>query len=154
MDSETRLEKITDYIIANHNRKTHQKEFTGMFAVSGVKNLIKYYDLFQKKKLEGKHNLKIATIFSYVANEEDADANGFIPEEVSVVEEAPALYGMNVHSREKLDEYIVDYNTMFGTKFSTKDSQSFYNYYNDISKKVKERKVDILLVVNMFFNRF
>jgi len=154
MDSETRLEKITDYIIANHNRKTHQKEFTGMFAVSGVKNLIKYYDLFQKKKLEGKHNLKIATIFSYVANEEDADANGFIPEEVSVVEEAPALYGMNVHSREKLDEYIVDYNTMFGTKFSTKDSQSFYNYYNDISKKVKERKVDILLVVNMFLTGF
>jgi type I restriction enzyme R subunit len=154
MDSETRLEKITDYIIANHNRKTHQKEFTGMFAVSGVKNLIKYYDLFQKKKLEGKHNLKIATIFSYVANEEDADANGFIPEEVSVVEEAPALYGMNVHSREKLDEYIVNYNTMFGTKFSTKDSQSFYNYYNDISKKVKERKVDILLVVNMFLTGF
>ena len=154
MDSEARLEKITDYIIANHNRKTHQKEFTGMFAVSGVKNLIKYYDLFQKKKLEGKHNLKIATIFSYVANEEDADANGFIPEEVSVVEESPALYGMNVHSREKLDEYIVDYNTMFGTKFSTKDSQSFYNYYNDISKKVKERKVDILLVVNMFLTGF
>lgn len=154
MDSETRLEKITDYIIANHNRKTHQKEFTGMFAVSGVKNLIKYYDLFQKKKLEGKHNLKIATIFSYVANEEDADANGFIPEEVSVVEEAPALYGMHVHSREKLDEYIVDYNAMFGTKFSTKDSQSFYNYYNDISKKVKERKVDILLVVNMFLTGF
>lgn len=154
MDSETRLEKITDYIIANHNRKTHQKEFTGMFAVSGVKNLIKYYDLFQKKKLEGKHNLKIATIFSYVANEEDADANGFIPEEVSVVEESPALYGMNVHSREKLDEYIVDYNAMFGTKFSTKDSQSFYNYYNDISKKVKERKVDILLIVNMFLTGF
>ena len=154
MDSEARLEKITDYIIANHNRKTHQKEFTGMFAVSGVKNLIKYYDLFQKKKLEGKHNLKIATIFSYVANEEDADANGFIPEEVSVVEEAPALYGMNAHSRDKLDQFIGDYNTMFGTKFSTKDSQSFYNYYNDISKKVKERKVDILLVVNMFLTGF
>ncbi len=154
MDSEARLEKITDYIIANHNRKTHQKEFTGMFAVSGVQNLIKYYDLFQKKKEEGKHSLKIATIFSYVANEDDADANGFIPEEVSVVEETPALYGMNAHSRDKLDQYIVDYNTMFGTKFSTKDSQSFYNYYNDISKKVKERKIDVLLVVNMFLTGF
>ena len=154
MDSEARLEKITDYIIANHNRKTHQKEFTGMFAVSGVKNLIKYYDLFQKKKEEGKHNLKIATIFSFVTNEEDADANGFIPEEVSVVEEAPALYGMNAHSRDKLDQFIGDYNTMFGTKFSTKDSQSFYNYYNDISKKVKERKIDVLLVVNMFLTGF
>ena len=154
MDSEARLEKITDYIIANHNRKTHQKEFTGMFAVSGVKNLIKYYDLFQKKKEEGKHNLKIATIFSYVANEDDADANGFIPEEVSVVEEAPVLYGMNAHSRDKLDQFIGDYNRMFGTKFSTKDSQSFYNYYNDISKKVKERKIDVLLVVNMFLTGF
>ncbi len=154
MDSEARLEKITDYIIANHNRKTHQKKFTGMFAVSGVQNLIKYYDLFQKKKEEGKHSLKIATIFSYVANEDDADANGFIPEEVSVVEETPALYGMNAHSRDKLDQYIVDYNTMFGTKFSTKDSQSFYNYYNDISKKVKERKIDVLLVVNMFLTGF
>jgi type I restriction enzyme R subunit len=154
MDSEARLEKITDYIIANHKRKTHQNEFTGMFAVSGVKNLIKYYDLFQKKKEEGKHNLKIATIFSYVANEDDADANGFIPEELSVVEEPKALYGMNAHSRDKLDQFIGDYNTMFGAKFSTKDSQSFYNYYNDISKKVKERKIDILLVVNMFLTGF
>jgi type I restriction enzyme R subunit len=154
MESEKRLEKITDYIIANHNRKTHQREFTGMFTVSGVKTLIKYYDLFQKKKKEGKHNLKIATIFSYVANEDDADANGFITEELSVINEPKALYGLNVHSRDKLEEYIGDYNKMFGTKFTTKDSQSFYNYYNDISKKVKERKVDILLVVNMFLTGF
>jgi len=154
MESPKRLEKIADYIIANHNRKTHNREFTGMFCVSGVKTLIKYYDILKRKKEEGKHNLKIATIFSYVANEDDADANGFIPEEVSVVEESPALYGMNVHSRDKLDEYIVDYNIMFGSNFSTKDSQSFYNYYNDISKKVKERKIDILLVVNMFLTGF
>ena len=154
MESPKRLEKITDYIIANHKRKTHSKEFTGMFCVSSVKTLIKYYDLFQKKKEEGKHNLKIATIFSFVANEEDADANGFIPEEVSVVEESPALYGMNKHSRDSLDEYIGNYNAMFNTNFSTKDSQSFYNYYNDISKKVKERKIDILLVVNMFLTGF
>lgn len=154
MDSEVRLEKITDYIIANHGRKTHGKEFTGMFAVSGIQNLIKYYDLFKRKKEEGKHNLKIATIFSYVANEEDADANGFIPEELSVVGEPKVLYGMQEHSRDKLDEYIADYNSMFGTKFSTKDSQSFYNYYNDVSKKVKERKIDILLVVNMFLTGF
>lgn len=154
MESEVRLNKISDYIIAHHSRKTHNKEFTGLFAVSSVKTLIKYYDILQKKKADGKHNLKIATIFSYVANEEDADANGFIPEELSVVEEPRALYGMNQHSREKLDEYIEDYNKMFGSNFSTKDSQSFYNYYNDISKKVKERKIDILLVVNMFLTGF
>lgn len=154
MESPVRLEKIADYILANHNRKTHSKEFTALFCVSGIETLIKYYDIFQKKKEEGKHNLKIATIFSYAANEEDADANGFIPEELSVVEEPRALYGLQAHSREKLDEYIEHYNKMFETKFSTKDSESFYNYYNDISKKVKERKIDILLVVNMYLTGF
>lgn len=154
MESPLRLEKITDYIIANHNRKTHNKEFTGMFCVNSVETLIKYFDIFQKKKEAGEHNLRIATIFSYAANEEDADANGFIPEEVSVVEETKALYGLNAHSRDKLEEFIGHYNVMFGTKFSTKDSETFYNYYNDISKKVKERQIDILLVVNMFLTGF
>ena len=154
MESPLRLEKITDYIINNHSRKTHNKEFTGMFCVSSVDTLIKYFDLFQKKKENGEHNLRIATIFSYAANEDDADANGFIPEEVSVVEEPKALYGLNTHSRDKLEEFIGHYNTMFDTKFSTKDSETFYNYYNDISKKVKERQIDVLLVVNMFLTGF
>lgn len=154
MESPKRLEKVVDYIIANHNRKTHSKEFTGMFCVSSTDMLVDYYDIFYRKKQAGEHNLKIATIFSYVANEEDADANGYIPEEVSVVEEAPALYGLNMHKRDKLESYIGHYNEMFGSNFSTKDSQSFYNYYNDISKKVKDRKIDILLVVNMFLTGF
>lgn len=154
MESPLRLEKITDYIINNHSRKTHNKEFTGMFCVSSVDTLIKYFDLFQKKKEKGEHNLRIATIFSYASNEDDADANGFIPEEVSVVEEPRALYGLNTHSRDKLEEFIGHYNTMFDTKFSTKDSETFYNYYNDISKKVKDRQIDILLVVNMFLTGF
>ncbi len=154
MESPLRLEKIAGYILANHSRKTHSKEFTAMFCVSSIETLIKYYDIFQKKKDEGKHNLKIATIFSYAANENDADANGFIPEELSVVEEPRALYGLHAHSREKLDEYIGHYNKMFETSFSTKDSESFYNYYNDISRKVKERKIDILLVVNMYLTGF
>ena len=154
MESPKRLEKIADYIIANHNRKTHNNEFTGMFCVGSTDMLVDYYDILYRKKQEGKHNFKIATIFSYVANEEDADANGYIPEEVSVVEETPALYGLNLHKRDKLESYIGHYNEMFGSNFSTKDSQSFYNYYNDISKKVKERKIDILLVVNMFLTGF
>jgi len=154
MESPKRLEKITDYIIANHNRKTHNRDFTAMFCVSSVETLIKYYDIFQRKKEEGNHNIRIATIFSYATNEDDADANGFLPEELSVVEEPRALYGLQAHSREKLDEFIGHYNQMFETKFSTKDSESFYNYYNDISKKVKERKIDILLVVNMFLTGF
>jgi len=61
---------------------------------------------------------------------------------------------INKHSRDKLEEFIGDYNDMFDTKFTTKDSQSFYNYYNDISKRVKSKDVDLLLVVNMFLTGF
>ncbi|MBK8079423.1 MAG: type I restriction endonuclease subunit R [Saprospiraceae bacterium] len=172
MESPKRLEKIADYIIANHNRKTHNRDFTAMFCVSSVETLIKYYDIFQRIKEEGKHNLRIATIFSYATNEDDADANGLINDEFAdlnyelpVAAEPIPNYGKNAirnsefiienrHSREKLDEFIRHYNAMFETKFSTKDSESFYNYYNDISKKVKERKIDILLVVNMFLTGF
>lgn len=163
MEDSTRLEKIADYIINNHNRKTHSKDFSAMFCVDSVKSLIRYYDIFKRKKLAGEHNLNIATIFSYAANENDADANGFIPEEVSVVEEPRALYGLQAHSREKLDEYIEDYNQLYDVKYSTKTSEDFYNYYNDISKKLKDRerqpenvnnRIDVLLVVNMFLTGF
>ena len=154
MESPQRLNKIADFIIQHHNRKTYNREFTAMFCVSSVDTLIKYYELFKQKKQDGNHNLRIATIFSYAANEDDKDATGFLPEELSVVEEPKALYGLNVHTKEKLDEFIGDYNGMYGTNFSTKDSESFYNYYNDISKKVKERQIDILLVVNMFLTGF
>src|SRR5690606_35955836 len=58
------------------------------------------------------------------------------------------------HKRDKLESYIGHYNEMFGSNFSTKDSQAFYNYYNYVSKKVKEKKIDILLVVNMFLTGF
>jgi len=151
-DSEDRLSKIADYIINIHNRKTQGRVFTGMFCVSSIDTLIKYYDLFKARKEAGVHNLKIATIFSYGVNEEDKDATGIYEEELPMAAEGFAKY--NTHSRDKLDEFIEDYNQMFGTKFSTRDSQSFYNYYNDISKKVKTRQVDILLVVNMFLTGF
>jgi len=163
MESPIRLEKISDYIINNHNRKTHNREFSAIFCVSSVETLIKYYDILQRKKLAGEHDLRIATIFSYIANENDADANGFLNEELSVVEEPQALYGLQAHSREKLDEFISHYNGMYQTRFSTKDSESFYNYYNDISKKLKARekrpenttdRIDILLVVNMYLTGF
>ena len=160
MDSPVRLEKITDYIIANHSRKTHNKEFTAMFCVSSIESLIKYYELFKSKKEAGQHNLKVATIFSYGTNEEDKDANGMILDSFEdettfgIAAEPKSHYGLNVHTREKLDEFISDYNLMFGSKFSTRDSVLFYNYYNDISKKVKEKNIDILLVVNMFLTGF
>lgn len=154
MESPERLEKIVDYIIAHHPRKTHSKDFNAIFCVSSVDSLIKYYDLFYRKKMEGQHQMRVGTIFSYVSNEDDADANGFLPEELSVAEDPRVLYGLNPHKREKLDEYIGHYNQMFGTKYSTKDSESFYKYYNDVSLKVKNRGIDLLLVVNMFLTGF
>jgi type I restriction enzyme R subunit len=147
-DNEDRLGKITDYILDYHNIKTHNKQFTAMFAVSSVNTLTKYYDLFKSKE----HKLKIATIFSYGANEGDDSADGITTFDYDNVEEPAEVYGK--HTREKLEDYIKDYNKMFGTKFSTKDSQSYYNYYNDIAKRVKNREIDILIVVNMFLTGF
>ncbi len=154
MEAPERLDAITDYIIANHNRKTHSKEFTAIMCVGNVETLIKYYQLFKSKE----HNLKVATIFSYQANEEDKDALGFTTSEfdevdLNVVAEPKPKYNSK-HTREHLDSFIADYNKTFGTNYSTKDTQSYYNYYNDIAKRVKHKQVDILLVVNMFLTGF
>ncbi len=151
-ESPERTRKITDYIIANHDRKTHSREFTAILCCSSIQTLIKYYEFFRTRKEEGAHNLKIATIFSYAANEDDPDADG-----QQVFDETLPNGNsgwVNPLSRDKLEEFIGDYNSMFNTKFSTKESQSFYNYYNDISKKVRNKEIDILLVVNMFLTGF
>lgn len=149
-NSDDNIRGITDFILANHARKTHSGEFSAMFAVSGIPTLTKYYELFKAKREAGEHNLKIATIFSYSANEDDQGADGVYESDGANVDEAH----INPHSRDKLESYIQDYNQTFNTKFTTKDSQSYYNYYNDISKRVKRREIDILLVVNMFLTGF
>ncbi|UUC46433.1 type I restriction endonuclease subunit R [Flavobacterium cerinum] len=158
MEAPQRLNNIADYVITNHNRKTHSREFTAIFCVSNVETLINYYQIFQNKKNAGEHNLKIATIFSYQANEDDKEAMGVTWEddEFLIAAEPKADYSSikQQHTRESLDSFISDYNKMFSTNFSTKDSQSFYNYYNDIAKRVKHKQVDILLVVNMFLTGF
>ncbi|MDP1559254.1 MAG: type I restriction endonuclease subunit R [Nitrosomonas sp.] len=151
LDSPLRLEKITDYILAHHAQKTKAPSFTAMFCVSSIDNLIQYYALFKQKQAEITHPLKIATIFSYAANESNPLANGMIPEEAPDV---PSDARVNQSSRDKLDEFIDDYNAMFGTKYSTNDNQSFYNYYQDIAKRVRSGEIDILLVVNMFLTGF
>jgi type I restriction enzyme R subunit len=156
-ESEEYLDSITNYIIANHNRKTHHRTFTSIFCVSSVDILVKYYELFKAKKKAGEHNLNIATIFSYASNPEDETAKGEIPEEdfpgMSMAAEPTANYGKIPH-KDKLDEYIEDYNKQFGDKHSAKDGSSFLNYKKDISKRVKNKQVDILLVVNMFLTGF
>lgn len=151
LESPDRLEKITNYIIANHDRKTHSRAYTAIFCVNSVNVLTQYYELFKAKREAGEHHLKVATIFSYTANEDDKDANGMLPDELEVTEEQIKA---NSHTRDKLESYIADYNQLFNTKFTTKDSQSFYKYYNDIAERVKTKQIDILLVVNMFLTGF
>src|SRR5690554_2144557 len=154
MDAPQRLNNITEYIIANHPRKTHSKEFTAIFCVSSVPALISYYKLFIQKQAEGQHNLKLATIFSYQANEDDKDAVGFMEDDEFLLAAEPQAEYNTQHSRDELEGFIDHYNGQFGTNYTTRDSQSFYNYYNDIAKRVKQRQIDILVVVNMFLTGF
>ncbi|MCK0159038.1 type I restriction endonuclease subunit R [Allomuricauda sp. F6463D] len=152
LEAPERLENNVDFIINNHNLKTHNRSFTAIFCVQNVKTLIKYYELFQAKKEAGEHDLKVATIYSYQANQLDEDAQGFIPDEDygDFAAEPSSQYDTK-HTRDKLEEFIGDYNQMFKTNYSTNE---FYSYYKDIGKRVKNRQVDILLVVNMFLTGF
>lgn len=150
MESPQRLEKIVDWILINHDRKTYSKDFNAIFAVSSVDVLTKYYELFREKQEGRDQKLRVATIFSFAANEYDKDATGLLDEDVQL-----SLFSqINQHTRDKLESYIGDYNKLFGTNFTTKDSTSFYNYYRDVADKVRKRQVDILLVVNMFLTGF
>lgn len=121
-----RLNKIADYIIENHNQKTFNKEFNSIFAVNSIEVLRKYYDIFKTKNSD----LKIATIYSYDDNED-------------IIEDE--------HSRDSLERYITDYNQIFGTNFTT---DNFSQYYVDVSKRSKDKQIDLLLVVNMFLTGF
>ena len=151
LDSPMRLGKITDYILAHHNQKTKRPDFTAMFCVSSIETLTQYYALFKERQKDAIKPLRIATIFSYAANEENQLANGLIEEESPDI---PSTAKINQNSRDKLDSYIADYNAMFGTNYSTNDNQSFYNYYQDLAKRVRNAEIDILLVVNMFLTGF
>lgn len=177
LESDKRLNLVADYIINHHKRKTHNGDFNAIFCISNIEMLIQYYDLFQRKKEAGEHNLKIATIFSYGANEEDKDADGKVGiyskmgNTFNVTDENVKIAAdegnddvntdaddddeyTTVHSREKLDEYIRHYNRMFKMNYSTKDSTIFYNFYKDVSLRVKRKEIDILFVVNMFLTGF
>lgn len=159
-----RLEKIADYIIAYHGQKTFNKEYSALFATTGIDTLIKYYEIFRRKKLAGEHDLRIATIFTFGTNEEDDAAQDYLPDEGwSMAAHSDPVYKAS-HTRDKLEEFIDDYNKQYGTAFSTKDSQAFENYFKDISKRLKERekesfndekdRLDLVLVVNMLLTGF
>lgn len=166
LNSEKRITKIVDYIIAHHSQKTFNKDYSALLAVSSIDNVIKYYDLFQEKKLAGEHDLRIATIFTYGTNEDSDEAQDYLPSDevdFDVLAEEPTAY-QSKHTRDKLESYIADYNKMYGTSFSTKDSQQFENYFKNISKRLKDRekesfnndkdRLDIVIVVNMMLTGF
>ncbi|MBW4361021.1 type I restriction endonuclease subunit R [Flavobacterium taihuense] len=154
LESKDRIEKITNYIIQQHPIKTQNKTFTAMFCVSSVEMLIKYYDLFLKLKQEGKHNLNMATIYSFGANDEMiSDTDDYDAKDFNEVAEPLDVYNA-YHKRDKLESYIEEYNKTFKSNWTTKDSQSFYNYYKDIAQRVRAKQIDILFVVNMFLTGF
>ncbi|MFV8344176.1 type I restriction endonuclease subunit R [Flavobacterium sp. XS2P39] len=165
LDSAKRLNKIVDYIIAYHDQKTFSKDYSALLAVSSIANVIQYYDLFQQKKAAGEHDLRIATIFTYGTNEDSDEAQDYLPEdeEYDWAAEPQTIY-KSKHSRDKLESYIGDYNKMYGTSFSTKDSQQFENYFKNISQRLKDRekenfnnekdRLDIVIVVNMMLTGF
>lgn len=160
-ESEQRIEGIVDWVIAQHDRKTHNKQFSAMMCVSSVDMLNTYYDCFKKKKEAGEHDLRVVTIFTYNPNEADVEATGETGDPTMELGDDSSKQAKQ--SREKLEACVEDYNAMYQTQQTVKDSKGFYIYYKDIAKRMKERdkkgfndkdRADILLVVNMFLTGF
>jgi len=148
-----RIREISGYILKNFPLKTHRahmgaKGFNAMFAVSSVDAAKAYYETFRElqKDTEEKKRLKVATIFSFAANEEQ-DAVGDIPDESFEVS------AMNSSAKEFLSAAIGDYNAAFKTNYGV-DSKGFQNYYRDLAQRVKKQEVDLLIVVGMFLTGF
>jgi type I restriction enzyme R subunit len=146
-----RIRGISQYILTNFNQKTHRqfsngKGFNAMLAVSSVNAAKLYYESFKSLQKGSIKPLNIATIFSFMANEEQ-DAVGDIPDESF----DPSA--MNISAKEHLAAAIDDYNVMFKTNFNI-DSRGFQNYYRDLAKQVKNQEVDLLIVVGMFLTGF
>lgn len=161
-EDDRRIASIVDWIIANHGRKTHNTDFTAIMAVGSVDALLKFYEQFKARKDAGEHSLRVVTVFTFTDNENDDDADGLIGEPDFTITDGGETNPQTRHTREKLDACIADYNSMYGTSYSTRDS-NFYAYYKDIGRRIKSRerkdfkpkdRVDILLVVNMFLTGF
>ncbi len=146
-----RIREISQYILATFRQKTHRlhvgsKGFNAMFAVSSVDAAKAYYEEFKHLQKGAEKPLKVATIYSFAANEEQ-DAVGDIPDESFEVS------AMNSSAKECLAAAIKDYNACFKTNFKL-DSDGFQNYYRDLAKRVKSQEVDLLIVVGMFLTGF
>lgn len=156
--SPVRLTNIVSYIIDHFNQKTKRNSFyklkdrrlagfNSIFAVSSIDVAKKYYSTFQKmfEVYPSDKHLKVAIIYSFGMNDEDLDG--------MIDENSEDTSGLDVSSRDFLDNAIKDYNKMFGTSYDT-SSDKFQNYYKDVSQRVKDREIDLLIVVNMFLTGF
>ena len=146
-----RIKEISQYILNNFRRKTHRQQgsnkgFNAIFAVSSVDAAKLYYETLKSLQKECDKPLKIATIFSFAANEEQ-EAIG------DILDEGFELTAMDSSAKEFLSAAIDDYNTMFKTNFGV-DSDKFQNYYRDLAKRVKNQDIDLLIVVGMFLTGF
>lgn len=154
-----RISEITKYILKVFDTKTHRNEFydvkhrrlngfNAMFAVQSVEAAKLYYEEFQKQQesLPEEKRLKVATIYSFSANEE--------PSAIGEIEDEnfePSA--MDSTAKEFLNKAINDYNKLFKSNFST-EGKEFQNYYSDLSNRVKNKEVDLLIVVGMFLTGF
>ncbi|OTG89067.1 HsdR family type I site-specific deoxyribonuclease [Acinetobacter sp. ANC 3813] len=146
-----RIHEISQYILHNFRQKTHRlqvgsKGFNAMFAVSSVDAAKLYYESLKDLQKNSDKPLKIATIFSFTANEEQ-DAVGDIQDESFEVS------AMNSSAKEFLSSAIADYNAIFKANFSV-ETKNFQNYYRDLAKQVKAKEIDLLIVVGMFLTGF
>ncbi|MFC2490038.1 MAG: type I restriction endonuclease subunit R [Prevotella sp.] len=146
-----RIKEVSQYVLQNFRIKTHRsagngKGFNAMFAVSSVEAAKLYYEELNRQQRDSDKKLKIATIFSFAANEEQAAAGEIADENFEVT-------AMNSSAKEFLTMAINDYNAMFKTNFSV-DSNGFQNYYRNLSDRVKNQEVDLLIVVGMFLTGF
>ena len=156
MGAPERVQEIVKYILDHFDQKTKRSSyyslkgqrmagFNSIFAVSSIPMAMKYYAEFKKQLAQQNRQFTVATIFSYAANEDDLDD--------VLGEEGFDTDALDQTSRDFLDSAIRDYNAAFNTNFDT-SADKFQNYYKDLSIRVKNREVDLLIVVNMFLTGF
>lgn len=146
-----RIREISEYILGNYRHKTHRlqdgnKGFNAMFAVSNVDAAKLYYKTLNSLQTGNDKPLKIATIFSFAANEEQDAVD-------EILDESFNISAMSSSAKEFLSAAINDYNAFFKTNFSV-DSSGFQNYYRDLAKRVKSKEIDLIVVVGMFLTGF
>lgn len=146
-----RIKEISQYILQNFRIKTHRnqgsnKGFNAMFAVSSVDAAKCYYEELKNLQKESEKPLKIATIFSFAANEEQSAIG-------EIVDESFEPSAMDISAKEFLTKAINDYNAMFKASYGV-DSNEFQNYYRDLAKRVKNKEIDLIIVVGMFLTGF